>query len=409
MIILYNFFLFLISPFLLIYLFHKKGWKERIGFVKPHEKKCIWIHAVSVGEVGAAEPLIKVLNERLPKFPICLSTITSTGREVAKKTLKDFVNYIFYFPLDFPFFVINAISNLKPRFIILMETEIWPNLLYFSSLFHIPVILANGRLSPSSLKNYKRFSFLLKPLSSFFSSVLLQTEKDKEGFLSLGFPEKVLKVIGNTKFDRYFSSSSISTHLPSPVPKNSYPIVCAGSTHSKEEEIVIGTFKKIKNAYPNSKLILAPRHPERVKEIEKIIPDSLSYILRTKMASLYWQESILILDTVGELKDFYSLSDLAIIGGTFVPVGGHNPLEPLSFGVPVIHGPYTFNFSEIFSLIEGNGVKLAKNENELEKIIFSWIKDKESLRKEGEKGLFLIKKNCGATLRIWEEIERIIS
>jgi len=409
MIFLYNFILLFFIPFAFFYLLKKGGLKERLGSISPNKKRGIWIHAVSVGEVGAAEPIIKILRKRLPETPIFLSTVTSTGREVAKKNLGKWIDYLFYFPLDFPLSVIKVISSLKPSLIILMETELWPNLLYFSRFFSIPVILANGRLSPSSLGKYRRFSFLLKPFLSSFSSILVQTERDKEGFRKLGFPEHLLKVAGNTKFDRYsFTSPPAKNSLPSPSPHDAYPIICAGSTHPTEEEMVLRIFKKVKKKYPSAKLILAPRHPERAKEVEKLIPDSFSYILRTEILSEDWNETILILNTVGELKNFYSLSHIVIMGGTFTPIGGHNPLEPLACKVPVIFGPHTFNFTEIFSLIKGKGGIKVNNEEELERVLLAWLEKRSNLEKEGTKGFHLIAENRGASERIWEEVRHIL-
>ncbi|NOZ63652.1 MAG: 3-deoxy-D-manno-octulosonic acid transferase [Caldiserica bacterium] len=407
MIFLYNFILLFSLPFVFFYLLKKGGAKERLGFILPGKQRGIWIHAVSVGEVKAAEPIIKLLRQNLPETPIFLSTVTSTGREVAKKSLEKWVDYLFYFPLDFPFSIIKVISSLKPRLIILMETELWPNLLYFSHHFSVPIILANGRLSPASFRNYSRFSFFLKPFLSYFSSLLVQTERDKKGFLKLGFPDHLLKVVGNTKFDHYsLPSPSGKDSLPTPSPPDAYPVICAGSTHPPEEKLILRIFQRVKAEYPAAKLILAPRHPERVKEVEKLIPDSLSYILRTEISSPEWSETILILNTVGELQNFYSLSDVAIMGGTFVPVGGHNPLEPLSHRVPVIFGPHVFNFAEIFSLIEGKGGIKVKNEKELERVLLSWLKKRMDLEKEGEKGYNLIAENRGASQRIWEEVSR---
>ena len=410
MIFLYNFILLFSIPFVFFYLLKKGGVKERLGFILPGKKRGIWIHAVSVGEVKAAEPVIKLLRKNLPETPIFLSTVTSTGREVARKSLGKWVDYLFYFPLDFPFSVIKVIFSLRPRLIILMETELWPNLLYFSHYFSVPIILANGRLSPASFRNYSRFSFFLKPFLAYFSSILVQTERDKKGFLKLGFPGQLLKVVGNTKFDHYsLPSPSGKDSLPASSPPDVYPVICAGSTHPPEEKLILRIFRKVKEEYPGAKLILAPRHPERVKEVEKLIPASFSYVLRTEMSSREWSETILILNTVGELQNFYSLADVAIMGGTFVPVGGHNPLEPLFHRVPVIFGPHVFNFSEIFSLIEGRGGIKVDNEEELEKVLLAWLRKRNDLEREGEKGYHLIAKNRGASERIWEEVKAVVS
>ncbi|MCD6521369.1 3-deoxy-D-manno-octulosonic acid transferase [Candidatus Calescamantes bacterium] len=408
MVVLYNLFLLLFSfisfPFILYKLLRRPGVKERLGFLPPLPNRAIWVHAVSVGEVGASEPLIREMKQKYPSKPIVLSTTTETGRKVAEKSLKKWVERMFYFPLDYPWIIFKVFCGWRPSLIILMETEIWPNLITFSHFLGIPVILANGRLSYPAYRRYRMGKVLLKTFLKKITLFLVQTEKDKRLFLSLGAEPQKIKVVGNTKFDRLIKGEIKEIPLP---PDSSYPVICAGSTHPGEEEIVLHAFSKVKKEFPSARLILVPRHPERKKEVEELLKkEDVDYILRSEVKEKLWESDVLLVDTVGELYSFYSTAHLAILGGTFVPVGGHNPLEPLSLKVPVFYGPYIFNFEEIFSIIEGKGaIKVAK-EN-LSETLLSWIRDKRRLEEEGRKGYALLEEYKGAVKKHLEEIEKI--
>ena len=399
MIYLYNLLLLLLLPFLLPKIIRREGLRERLGLFPPLPRRAIWVHGVSVGEVGASQPLIEEIKRRFPGKKIILSTTTSTGRKVAQ-SLSPLVEGIFYFPLDLPWVVWKALRKIQPSLIILMETELWPNLIHLSRILSIPVVLANGRLSPLAFSRYRKISFLLRPFLREISLLLVQTERDKAYFLRLGAREESLRVVGNIKFDRI--KKHIQTRLPRP-PSSSYPVICAGSTHRGEEELVVEVFEKLRKEFPSARLILVPRHPERREEVEKILKErDLSYALRSKTRG-EWKEAILLVDTVGELYSFYSLADLALMGGTFVPVGGHNPLEPLSLKLPVFFGPYTFNFEEIFGIIEGKGGIRVKKENLLT-LLKKHLRERDFLSSLGEEGYRIFRKFQGATKRHLEEM-----
>ncbi len=410
MFLLYNFLLLLLLPVVLLITLRKEGKRERLGIISPlsPESRGVWIHAVSVGEVVASEPLVSLLKEKHPEIKIYYSTTTPTGRKMAEKILASKLDYLFYFPLDYPWIISHVLYLLRPRFIVLMETELWPNLLYYAQLHRIPVFVANGRLSPQSFKRCRRLQFLFRPILNKVSLFLLQSEEEKKKFLSLGVSSEKLKVVGNTKFDR----------LPQALPSFSKlarewererrnPVWVVGSTHPGEEEAILYAFQEVRKFFPSSLLILVPRHPERKREIENLLQKfKFLYMLRSEMKEGPKDAHVVLVDTVGELFLLYSLADITFIGGTLVPIGGHNPLEPAVFSKPIIFGPHTFNFQDIFQMMheEGIGIRV-KDGKELQQILPQLLEKKEELKKMGKKARTFVENNRGAAERIIREIE----
>ncbi|MGB9668611.1 MAG: 3-deoxy-D-manno-octulosonic acid transferase [Thermosulfidibacteraceae bacterium] len=355
--LIYNFLYLVLFPFILIYVFYgaikngkyRKGWKEKLTIEVPErvEGKVLWVHAVSVGETILIVPIVAKIKEIVgEKVKIYFSTTTYTGNKVAKERLASCVERVFYFPIDFYPFVYRLFSKLNPDVIMVVETEIWPSLLYEAARKKKRVYLVNGRISDRSFGRYLMLSFFFKPFLNFYKRAFVRSLSDKVRLMVLGMDEGRITVTGNLK---YYSTLIQASNVRSAIVRDELmidekeKIVIFGSTHPGEEEIVVWVIKElVKRGY---KVIVAPRHPERAMEVFNLIAGAeLEVSLRSKGA---FKGDVLVVDTIGELLKLYSISKFAVIGGTFVPVGGHNPLEPLCFSVPVIMGPYYNNFRDI--------------------------------------------------------------
>lgn len=382
----------------------RKRWiKEKLGFFKNHSfdsvtsslKPVIWIHAVSVGEVIAVQSLIKKLSEN---YKIILSTITDTGQKVAKDRFKDYPVKVIYIPFDIPFAVRRTLNFFKPSALILTETELWPNLIELASR-KIPVVLVNGRLSENSFKGYKKIKFFIKPFLNRLSLICIQANEYKERFLQLGTDERKIHVTGNMKFDIELREIKFSweSFLPQPV-------ILAGSTHEPEEEIILDAFLNLNVC---GTLIIAPRHPERFNEVENILKRKISEsnreIYYSKLSnfslpiSLQPSASVLLfVDQIGILGPLYRICDIAIIGGSFIPHGGQNPLEPAYWKKTIICGPYMHNFPFIEDFLKENACFMTDKES-LSNLLSELLKNSKKLEKIGQKAYEIFLKKSGAT------------
>lgn len=413
------FIIFTASYFLLKALFEGRIQREltqRIGLLPDlSEKRPLWIHAASVGEVFCVIPIIKRIKHEFPDSCIVLTTMTRTGNESARKKVPE-ANHILFFPFDHPVIIRNALRRISPGLLLIVETEIWPNLLWYCGKMRIPVFLINGRISEISFRKYRFFKFFFRKCLENVSLFLMQTEMDRKRIIEIGADEEKVRVIGNMKFDQTPPSSGglepeISDILGSGDEKY---LIVAGSTHSGEEEIFADIFKDLSKLYPGLFLLLAPRHLERLEEVEKVLKGkSLLWTRRTSLSLNQDQRikaddevaKIVLLDTMGELWQFYSMATLVFIGGSLVRVGGHNPLEPLFFKKCVIFGPHMFNFSEIaHSLVKSGAAIQVKDKDELLFQLKCLLSDEEQRREVGEKGYQFLKKYQGATERTFQEI-----
>jgi 3-deoxy-D-manno-octulosonic-acid transferase len=419
--IFFTFFLFLYVPsFLLRSLFQKRFRllvAHRLGFIPDlSDKRPVWIHAASVGEVICSIPLFKRLKKDFPDLPILLTTMTQTGNTTARTLLPDAEGFLF-FPFDHPLVIRRAIRRIKPRLLLVAETELWPNLLRFCGRGNIPVFLFNGRISQKSLKGYLSFRSLFKEGLKSIVLFLMQTEEDRTRIIRIGAPPDRIRVMGNLKFDHAFPPVTPEEQkglLKSIGLSGEETLLIAGSTHAGEEEILIRLFKKLKTEVPNLFLILAPRHPNRLEEVEKLLKiEALPWIRKTVLSMDGGQPlqdrpnspSVILLDTMGELMRLYSLGTIVFIGGSLVPVGGHNPLEPLSYKKCVLFGPYMFNFSEISKrLIEIKGAIQAEGSVDLLHHLKRLLADENTRRETGKQGYQFLLKHRGATERTFEEI-----
>ena len=346
----------------------------KLGLFKAPDfnNNVIMFHAVSVGEVLSLEKLLKKTKQTFPEYKIVLTTGTKTGQEIAHKKYSETVDFITYFPFDISFAINNFLSKINPSVILIAETELWPNFAIQCKKQNIPLLIINGRISDSSFKLYKLFKIFFKPILNLYSKIYTQSELDKNRFIEIGTNQIKVEVMKNLKFDIDKTPCDID------LKKGDSKILIAGSTHSGENEILIKAFHKLKSENKNLKFLIAPRHLERVKEIEQILSDynySIGY--RSKQED-FKDHDIIILDTLGELKKAYALSDIAFIGGSFNKTGGHNPLEATIYDIPTISGPSIKNFRDIYSILtNAKASVIVNNSTELDNILTKLLSDNE--------------------------------
>ncbi len=421
--ILLTFLLILASPYFLFRsLFQEKFRKalpHRLGFFQsPPFKRPIWVHAASVGEVFCSAPLLKKIKEEFPHSRIVLTTITSTGNEAAKTRVPE-ADGVFFLPIDHPLILRRAIKKIQPSLFLIAETELWPNLLRSCGKRGIPIVLFNGRISQKSFQHYLRFKFFFKECLKYVSLFLMQTEEDRKRIVEIGGESQKTRAVGSLKFDQTLpplTGETITDIAKGLGLHGTDKILVAGSTHAGEEEILVNLYRELKEMNPRLVLILAPRHLERLEEVERILKrESISWLRKTSLSpgtgpSGQEHPEVILLDTMGELMGIYSLGTLVFVGGSLVPVGGHNPLEPLFFKKCVLFGPHMFNFLEITRrLIEAGGaIQVRKKEDlffELKRLLLD-----EMARKEvGEKGHQFLQKHQGATERMFEGIRPFLA
>lgn len=370
---LYSFFLTLLTPLLLLRLFYRglknwaywQRWSERFGWVPYHSQPVIWIHAVSVGEVQAALPLIRHYQQLPNAAPLLVTTTTPTGSCHLQRTCSGLYHY--YCPYDLPGSVRRFIRRVKPKMLIILETELWPNLYAQCQQQDIPIILANARLSPRSFQRYQWIKPLITPALQAITVLAAQSQADHDRFLGLGAPAERLTVIGNLKFDLVLDPVMVAQgqQLRQALGVDR-PIWIAASTHEGEERLILDVFARIKQDNPDCAVMIAPRHPERFNRVWQLCQQT-PYICGRRTQHLPTNTTdIYLADTLGELIVFYAAADIAVVGGSFVAIGGHNPLEPAALGLPIISGPYRFNFQSVYALLaEQQAVCLLEHADEL--------------------------------------------
>jgi 3-deoxy-D-manno-octulosonic-acid transferase len=386
------------------------GFFEDLAFRKP-----IWVHAASVGEVFCTVPLLKRIKREFPHCEIVLTTMTSTGNEAAKTHLPE-ADRVLFFPIDHPLTLRRVIKKIQPRLLLIAETELWPNLLRSCGRKGIPIILFNGRISEKSFRGYLFFKFLFKECLKYASLFLMQTMEDQTRIIEIGAESDKTRVVGNLKFDQTlpsFNQEGMANLAKSIGLQGNEAILIAGSTHPGEEEIFLSLFKELRKIHSHLILILAPRHLVRLEEVERILEkESISWVRRTSLAVDQDHQKqkeppeVILLDTMGELMSLYSLGTLVFIGGSLVPIGGHNPLEPLFFKKCVFFGPYMFHFSEISRrLLEEGGAIQANGKEDLAMHMKRLLKNDRTRRDIGERGYQFLQKHQGATERMFEKIQ----
>jgi 3-deoxy-D-manno-octulosonic-acid transferase len=357
--ILYTTLLYLALPFILLRLLwrslrapaYRHRVRERFGLVPPTSID-IWLHAVSVGEVIAAVPLVKQLQRQLPESTIAITCMTPTGSRQIKANFGDTVVH-YYLPYDYPFAVKRLLRRWSPGLLIIMETELWPNLLYHTARQHIPILLANARLSPKSYAGYRWIRWLTRPMLSHITLLAAQAKADATRYHRLGLAADKIVVTGNIKFDLVIPPDlTEQANQLRHTWGSSRPVWIAASTHKGEDEIILSAFADIKRQIPDMLLIIVPRHPERFADVIQLCQKSPWQVAkRSQMQQVNSTTDILVGDTMGEMLLFYAASDIALVGGSLIPHGGHNLLEPAALKLPIISGPHTFNFTAIHRLL----------------------------------------------------------
>lgn len=343
---------------------HKKsgGWKEKFGFCENMESdKVIMLHGCSVGEIVAVEDMAKKIKENFPEYKLVVTTSTLTGQNIAKIKLSSVADYITFFPFDIPTCVGRFLKRINPSLVLIAETEIWPCFAYGCKKNNIPLFIINGRISDLSYKSYRFAKPFFKMVFKNYTSIYTQSKEDKEKFVSIGNEREKTEFMGNLKFGITKSDADVN------LGQEGFRILLAGSTHKIENPILIDTYIKLKKDFPDLKLLIAPRHLERVGEIEALCKNyNLNYGNRSKDDKFSNDKDVIILDTLGELKNMYSVSHIAFIGGSFNNTGGHNPLEAIIWEKPVFSGPQIFNFKDIYSILTNAGAaKVVKTQEDL--------------------------------------------
>ena len=432
----------LLSPYFLVQGLRRGKYlhslRERLGFLPPEvassaaqDTGAIWIHAVSVGEALAALPLAQALKQRFPDRRLVVSTTTATGQRVARERM-NMANAVFYFPLDWAGPVRRVFGAVNPALVVILETEIWPNFLREAARHGVPVIFVSGRISDRSFERYKKwlgvFGFFLRPfLRQTLSSVtafLMQSEKDAERIRTLGAPADRVRVSGNLKYDLDLPASTpLANWLEREARRRGRgPVIVAGSIVAGEEPLALIAFGTLQGEHPHALLVLAPRKPERFDAAAEFIDEShRKYIRRSQLRiptaatvnsqngepSIADDVTVLLLDSIGELASLYRLADGALVGGSLVPSGGHNILEPAAFGKIPVFGPHMENFSDIAKNFVGAGAAIQVESPEDAGV--AWIellRNPQRMHKMGETALAIIEKNRGATDRAVSEIAK---
>lgn len=371
--LLYTTILYLLSPVIMLRLMYRalkspayaERWAERFGWYDSIDSdNVIWLHAVSVGETLAAAPLIKALQNTYPDSRLLVTCMTPTGSERIQALFGDSIEHS-YAPYDMPHAVARFLAVFQPKLLIVMETELWPNTIAACAKRHIPVILANARLSEKSARGYGKITSLVKPMLQSMTSVVAQHPDDGARFAALGLPPQSLSVSGNIKFDL-----NLDEGLQIQADKlaaewrgfQQRKVWLVASTHRGEDEIVLQAFKKIVAAMTTPPLlVLVPRHPERFNQVAELCGEAGFKVARRSVQQSVEQADILLGDTMGELMSFFGACDVAFVGGSLVPNGGHNMIEPAAWGVPILSGPHLFNFSEASRLlIEGRAMRVCE-------------------------------------------------
>ena len=320
----------------------------------------LWIHAVSVGEVNAAKALVVALKRKYPETPLVLTTSTITGQDVAKKVLSAQDIIVAFFPFDIPFAVKRSLSAIRPRALIILETELWPNIIRQTAARGIPVILVNGRISASSMKWYRFIAPLVRGALREFDALGMRTPEDASRIEQLGAEPSKIAITGNIKFEA--SLLSINDEQKKELARqvglrDGERLIVAGSTHPGEEELVVGVFNRLKEEVPATVLLLAPRHVTRLDEVcDTVRRAGLEFVLRSDKRRSDEIRQVIVLDTTGELARLYALGEIAFVGGSFEEgIGGHNGLEPAAVGVPVLFGPHMESFADIVERLRRHG------------------------------------------------------
>ena len=415
----YSFLIVLCTPVVLLY-FAIRGlrdraylsrWYERFGFISVNDQRGgIWVHAASVGEFNAASPLIRALLKSYPEIPLTVTTLTPTGSERVKRDLGDKVAHS-YVPIDLPGAVSRFLKRLQPRLIIVMETEIWPNLYLQSQRLNIPLLMANARLSKRSVSRFRRLPVFVEEVLQTVAWIGAQSAADAERLSGCGANPQHIEMTGNLKFDL-----SVPASLEERASAlrlrwgRDRPVLVAGSTHEADENVVIPAFVELLETLPDALLILVPRYPERFARATQLAKAAgLRTELRSQGESCSRQAQCFVIDTIGELMRYYACADVAYVGGSMGEQGGHNALEPVALGKPVLMGPNMENAQEIANqLLKCNAARGVTNQQDFKQAAEEILRDGVLRDSMGQAGRELLEKNKGALDLTLKAVERLL-
>lgn len=394
----------------------KTGLKPAVKGVLPDDK-IIMFHGVSVGEVIALENLIKLAKTEFPGYKILITTGTKTGQDIAKKKYAEIADFIAFFPFDMPFSVKKFFNTINLEIILMAETELWPAFAHYAKRKNIPLVLINGRISDDSFKTYKYFSWFFRGLFACYTGIYTQSEDDKTKIIKMGANPIKVDVMKNLKFDIQKNTAPIDFK------KAKERILLAGSTHKGEDEILISAYKALRPKFPDLRLMIAPRHLNRVDSIvEMVKKEGFSCGFRSKNEDFQSPVSVLddtnpenkhydiiLLDTLGELSRMYSVSDIAFIGGSFNNTGGHNPLEAVIYSKPVISGPSIKNFKDIYGILtKTDAAYIAKTPKALEERLYALLSDPDFYKKASNDSGEIFESQKGAKDFVIEKVKEIL-
>ena len=412
---LYSIFFTLCIPLILLRLIYRawrapayaRRWSERFALGGDVRQGGIWVHAVSVGESIAAAPMVRELMQRHPDLPITITCMTPTGSEQIRKLFGGQVGHA-YLPYDLPWLQRRLLRKLKPRVGIIMETELWPNLVAECERAQVPLVLANARLSERSARGYQRVSWLVKPMFAALDWVAVQSQAEALRFSSLGVDKSAMMVTGSIKFDFRPSAALLAQAHALRKSWGERPVWIAASTHAGEDEQVLRAHQVLLQTLPDALLILVPRHPERFDSVARQVSDAgLLQVRRSQGGSPAPTDQVLLGDTMGELVMLYACADVAFVGGSLVPNGGHNYLEPAALGLPVLSGPHRFNFTEISDLLQGAGaLQLVNDSQGISEALLTLLQDPKARKQAGDAGLAVVAANQGALELLLQGIEQ---
>ena len=412
---LYTALLYITSPLIFSLLLKtKKGkppigerWKEFVGIspaLPAANQQPIWIHAVSVGEVIAATPIINALQAKYPHQQLLITTTTSTGAERVAALSGNIEHR--YFPADYPFAVKQFITRMKPSICLIMETELWPNMLNICQQAQLPTVVVNARLSAKSQQKYLKFkSLFAQPLQT-IEHILCQNEDDKQRFIELDIAADNISVTGTVKYDIQFNESIINAGLALKTALGDRSTLIAASTHKGEDEQVLAAFAQIKQQHANAVMILVPRHPERFDSVASLCQQHFAHTVRRSQnptAAELIQAAVYLADSMGEMPIMLAASDVCFMGGSLLgdKVGGHNLLEPAALAKPCITGPSYFNFADVTAqLLQHNAVTVVQDEDELAKTVTALFHDQKAAIAMGNNAKAVVAANAGALDKI---------
>jgi 3-deoxy-D-manno-octulosonic-acid transferase len=400
---------------------YRKGLTERLGRVPsrlrlPGKKEpVIWIHAVSVGEVLAVAGLVEEIQRRFPRHGVFISTTTDSGQALARKRFGE--ANVFYFPLDFAFAIRPYLRTLRPEMVVVAETEFWPNFMRLARASGARIAVVNARISDRSWPNYRRFRPLLRRLLDNVDLFLAQTPEDAARLQDIGARPERVRVTGNLKFDIPVPAqpAMVESMRKSIAAEGAGPVLVCGSTVEGEEPLLLRAFENLLAQYPRAVMILAPRHPERFAAVAALLNQmSVRFCRRSFFRRSLWQGEplaggVLVLDTIGELAALYALADIAFVGGSLVPRGGHNIIEPAQYGVATVVGNHTENFRDIVSLFASRDAVRIAGPAEMPLVLLELLANEEERRALGRRAAETMQSQRGATLRTGAELQELLA